>query len=324
MEGSYTTNQKTKECIFTQIKAKTNTKGNDNNKKTHQRNKKFRSVTIQVPEDRRNKNKEPRSENTPNDPISTISDLHELKSEDKNSTQQRMTSVAGHPKIRLYIDSRASLHILFNKELMGELYDTDKPLNIQAGDKPFHIKQIRSLHQALRHLPLPVTAYHYSETAIANLLLFVKLADKYYIICNTRIDDTIFVQSKDDNKYLQFQQDYKHNLYYMNISEAELDKHCYVNTVKEKKTTFSILDQKRTEAVRILQERCGFLSDKDFINTLEYNSIKGVDFGRRDVKIANKIYGYSKGAVMGKFKHPQKGCRWTEPLKMLPPHCHQR
>ena len=76
----------------------------------------------------------------------------------------------------------------------------------------------------------------------------------------------------------------------MDISKANLDKHCYLNTVEEGKTTFSILDQKRAKTVRILQERCGFPSDKDFINVLEYNSIEGVNFGRRDVNIANKIY----------------------------------
>ena len=113
-----------------------------------------------------------------------------------------MTSVAGHPKNRLYIDSGASLQILFNKELLGELNKIEVPLKIQAGGKPFHIKQIGSLHQALRYLSLPVSAYHYSETAIANFLSFAKLADEYYIICNTRIDDAIYVQSKDDSKYL--------------------------------------------------------------------------------------------------------------------------
>ena len=207
---------------------------------------------------------------------------------DDGSTPQRMTSVTGHPKNRLYIDSGASLHILFNKELMGELHNIDKLLKIQAGGKSFHIKQIGSLHQALRHLLLPVTAYHYSETAIANLLLFAKLADEYYIICNTKIDDIIYVQSKDDSKYLQFQRDHKHNLYYMNISEVELGEHCYLNTVKDGKTTLSILDQKRVEAVRILQERCGFTLDKNFINALKCKSIEGVDLGKRDVKVANK------------------------------------
>ena len=42
------------------------------------------------------------------------------------------------------------------------------------------------------------------------------------------------MQSKDDGKYLRFQRDSKHNLYYMDISEAEFDEHCYLNTVKER------------------------------------------------------------------------------------------
>ena len=62
------------------------------------------------------------------------------------------------------------------------------------------------------------------------------------------------MQSKEDDKYLRFQRDPKHNLYYMDISEAELDEHCYLNTVKDGKTKFSILDQKRAEAVRILKK----------------------------------------------------------------------
>ena len=42
-----------------------------------------------------------------------------------------------------------------------------------------------------------------------------------------------------------------------------------------------------------------------------------MDFGRRDVKIANDIYGYSKGAAMRIFKYPRKGVkmgRTTEDL----------
>ena len=163
---------------------------------------------------------------------------------DDNLTQQRMTSVTGHPKNRLYIDSGAYLHILFNKELLKEVHNINKPLKIQAGGKSFHIKQIWSLHQALKHLPLPVTAYHYSETAIDNFLSFAKLTDKYYIICNTRIDDTIYVQSKDNGKCIKFQRDHKLNLYYIDISEVELDKLYYLSTVKDGKTNFSYLTKR--------------------------------------------------------------------------------
>ena len=169
----------------------------------------------------------------------------------------------------------------------------------------------------MRHLPLPVSTYHYSENAIANLLSFAKLADDYYIICNIRIDDAIYVQSKDDGKYLRFQRDHKFDLYYMDISEADGDEHCYLNTVKHGKSLYSIIDRKRAEAVRILQERCGFPSDKDFVNALECNSIEGVDFGKRDVKIANDIYGYSLGAAMGRFKHPRKGIMMDRTTELM-------
>ena len=154
-----------------------------------------------------------------------ISDIHVSRSAKEDSTPQCMTSVAGHPKKCLYIVSGASLHILFNKELMGGLQNLDSPVKIQTGGKPIHMSQIGSLYQALRHLLLPVTTYHYSKTPIANLLLFAKLVDEYYIIRNTKVDAAIYVQIKDDSKYLQFQRDYKCNLCCMEISEVDLDRH---------------------------------------------------------------------------------------------------
>ena len=53
--------------------------------------------------------------------MNNIPEIEESRSADKDSAPQRMTSVAGHQKNRLYIDSGASLNILFNKELMGGL-----------------------------------------------------------------------------------------------------------------------------------------------------------------------------------------------------------
>ena len=153
--------------------------------------------------------------------------------------------MAGHPKNRLYIDVRASICILFNKELLGGIVDLGESVKIHAGGKPIHLSQIGSLHQALQHLPLPASTYYYNENAIANLLSLAKLADDYCIICNTRIDNRKYVQSKNDGKYVQFQRDHKFDLYYMDISKADGDKHCYLNIVKQGKSLYSILDQKR-------------------------------------------------------------------------------
>ena len=77
---------------------------------------------------------------------------------------------------------------------------------------------------------------------------------------------------------------------------------------------------KESQEVKTLQECCAFLSDEDFINALEYNAIKGVDFGRRDVKIANEIYGHSKGAAMDKFKHPRKEVKMDRTTEHIATH----
>ena len=158
-------------------------------KKTRQKNKKSRSVTIQIPEKTRSVKIQ-------------VPEPKESRSGDDASTPQRLASVAGHPKNCLYIDSSASIHILFNKELLGGIVNLNSALKIHAGGKPIHLSQIGSLHKVLRHPLLLVSTYHYSENAIANLLSHAKLADDYYIICNTRVDNAIYVQSKDDGKYL--------------------------------------------------------------------------------------------------------------------------
>ena len=90
---------------------------------------------------------------------------------------------------------------------------------------------------------------------------------------NTKLIYDIYVQSKDNGKYLPFQRDHKFNLYYMDICEANVEEHCCFNTVKKGKRLFLILDQKSVEAVRNLHKRCPLTSDKDFVNLLQCNSI---------------------------------------------------
>ena len=81
--------------------------------------------------------------------------------------QPRNKGVAEYLKNRIYINSGASIHVLFNKELLGGIVNLNRALKIHADDKPIHLSQIGSLHQALWHLPLLVSTYHYSENTIA-------------------------------------------------------------------------------------------------------------------------------------------------------------
>ena len=139
---------------------------------------------------------------------------------------QQNVSVAGHPKNHLYIDIGVFVHNLFNQELLGSIIQLDWIIKIQAGGKPIHLSQIGPFHKALWHLPLLVNDYHYDENTITNLLPLAKLVDEYYIFCNTTIDNVIYVQSKDNGKYIQFQRDFKYSLCYMGISDANVGGHC--------------------------------------------------------------------------------------------------
>ena len=105
---------------------KKTTKKTTNNKKIHQKNKKSRSVTIQIPENLR-------SVKIP------MPEPEESRSGEEASTPQHMASVTGHPRKRFWINSGVSIHILFNKELLGGLVNLDRPLKIQAGGKPIHL-----------------------------------------------------------------------------------------------------------------------------------------------------------------------------------------
>ena len=78
--------------------------------------------------------------------MNTISDIYELRSVDEDSKLQCMTSATGHSKNHLYIDSGASLHILFNNELMGGLRNLDRPLKIQPDGKPIQMSQVGFPH----------------------------------------------------------------------------------------------------------------------------------------------------------------------------------
>ena len=120
----------------------------------------------------------------------------------------------------------------------------------QAGGKPIYLKQVGSLHKELRHLPFSIRNYYYDKNVIVNLLSFAKLADEYYIIYNTRVKDVIYVQSKEDRKYSKFHRDPKYGLYYMDISKANVEDHCYLNAVNKGRLMFSILNQKQTKALK--------------------------------------------------------------------------
>ena len=87
---------------------KSKTKKSTSKKLTNQKNKKSRSVTTLIP-------KKPRRVKI------QLPEAEKSRSGENASTPQRLVNVAGHLENCLYIDSGASLNIIFNRELLGGL-----------------------------------------------------------------------------------------------------------------------------------------------------------------------------------------------------------
>ena len=63
---------------------------------------------------------------------------------------------------------------------------------------------------------------------------------------------------------------------------------------------FTKADYKRAKAVQNLQSRLGFPSTIDLANVMEYNVLGACDFNRRDIRMAEKIFGPNAAAMKGK------------------------
>ena len=160
----------------------------------------------------------------------------------------------------------------------------------------------RSLHHSLAGLLLSAEGYYYDKKALVNLLSLACIVNKYWVRMDTRIDNAIYVQSKTDGRSISFQRCHDHNLYYLDLENLEMNETCL----------FTPLDEKRAREVQKLQEMCGSPSNADFVQSLEHNKIPGVDFTKRDVRIAKDLLGYSEYAAKGKMKQPRKGVQMTD------------
>ena len=97
-------------------------------RKIRQKNKKLRSVNIQIPE----KSKSVKI---------NIPEPEESRSGEEAMTPQRLDNVDGDPKNRSSINSVASIHSLFDKDLLAGLMKLDKALKIEISGKPIHLSQ---------------------------------------------------------------------------------------------------------------------------------------------------------------------------------------
>ena len=83
--------------------------------------------------------------------------------------KQKVVSRAGKHKDAYYLDSGASIHLLFNRETLEDIEPLEETKSIATGSAGgLELSQIGSLSKTFEHLPLPKKGYYFDTNAMAN------------------------------------------------------------------------------------------------------------------------------------------------------------
>ena len=219
------------------------------------------------------------------------------------------------PLNALVLDSGASLCLFTNPDLLKEIQDAERAIPIHCGGTSFRATKTGQLCDSLQHLPLPKEGIYYQEHGVANLLSLAMVAANNRVVMDTAIDNAFYVYN-DDGSYIRFACQ-SNGLYSLEVSDGD-DPKLFLTTVEGEKSKFSALDCTRATRVRHLQNCLGFPSDADLAKALEYGVIGPTPFSRRDIRIANKIYGPNVHAMKGKTTSKKSKLPKEDEMRDLP------
>ena len=140
----------------------------------------------------------------------------------------------------------------------------------------------------------------YDAKCIANCLSLALVSDRFRITLDTEREQC-FVVHKPNGELRRFHRA-ECNLYVCDMTKKQ---RMFVTTVAGQKKSFSRRDVGRAEAARKLQQIMMYPSDKDYVKMIDYNLINNCNTTRRDVALANKIYGVDPNVIKGKCTRKQ-------------------
>ena len=218
----------------------------------------------------------------------------------RSAESKRKTKPARLPNNALILDSGANIHIINNPSFLSCIRSCIRQF-INTTGLCKECKLTGQLCDALKPLPLPLNGYLYQPNNIGNIIsLSSLLSDSHRITTDTAVENACYVQNKHDGTYVKYKLCPRTNLYTYVIKEGKENNVVLHSTVEEESNKFSQKDQTRAKAVREMQQVLVSPSNYDLANTFENNVVQATLFTRRDVRIANIIYGCDVAALKGK------------------------
>ena len=143
----------------------------------------------------------------------------------------------------------------------------------------------------------------FHEHGIANCLSLALISDIYRITLDTSVTQSFFLH-RDNGLTRRFDR-MTSNLYACDVRKQTGA--LLVTSVDGQKQLYSDLYIRRAKAARKLQEIMGFPSNAAFMKMIDTNAVKNCPVTRRDVIIANDIYGVNPNILKGKMVRTQPG-----------------
>lgn len=138
----------------------------------------------------------------------------------------------------------------------------------------------------------------YYPAGIANILSLSRVRERYRVTIDSAMDNCFHVH-KDGEKIMKFKEASR-RLYYFDTVDREESGTMLITTVENNKSKLSAYDFNQAEKARVLQQRIGRPSTKDFIRYVAEGLIPNCPVTVLDINNAEFIWGPDIGSLKGK------------------------
>ena len=209
----------------------------------------------------------------------------------------------------ILLDSQASCNVICNPDLVTDIWlDPDgRQITIHYNAGRVVIKQIATFRG------FGTVWFH--PNGIANCLSLAKVSDSYRITLDTEMSQAFYVH-KDDGSTRRFDR-MDCDLHACDVTKTD-GTLLAITTVEGQKKQYSDLDVKQATRARKLQNTLGFPSLQAYMNMVDNNLILNCPVTRRDIAIAQDIFGVNVNEVLGKTVRRQPGYVREEVLPVPP------
>jgi hypothetical protein len=196
----------------------------------------------------------------------------------------------------LLLDSQASCNIITNDKLLSNIrvHPTGKRIKIHCNAGSRLVIQIGELRG--------FGTVWFQPKGIANVISLALVSDTHRITLDTSVAQAFFVH-KDDGSTRRFDR-MACNLYACDLTDKS-GVLLAITTVTGRKELYSDLDVRRATKARKLQETIGFPSKAAYLYMIDNNFMDNCPVTRRDVIMANDIFGPNANIVKGKTVRQQ-------------------